>query len=481
MDGLGNYPSIYYKHGVSSINYIRICLLITRICTDLFRIILGIHISPAELRKKLDDNENKLRKKLNPKQIELIYPDSASSALTANDLDLSAMFKILRFVVDIQKHTKGWGKPPKKDDNSFAACLDRIKLMRDHYFHKSNIMVDDKEFQNTWDDLRYSVVELEKRFLGGDLFKTAVDDLCTLKIGEALEKIKQPEEKILGNILGPFFKHGGSNVRFATFLSEIAASVPRQKLHKMKEWIQTPRNGSTLVHVHVKVDINQSDIEKIIQTFVDIMHCSKEDVQVGGICPSTSFFLVLSIKTVYKRKLLTMEQQDKCNLSKLNIDYFIVDLNVVFLGPLKDLESKWKMYYGLKTERRYPDEDMHWKEGHIADHTIPSHTSGSDINWKEGRSTESLVRHKSIGLLSQSHTTAEKHLEKKIDVSASGCFPPKRKRTSKDCSPPKRKRISKDCFPPKRKRISKGCSPPKRKRTSKGDSSSDKSPVSNYP
>lgn len=85
-----------------------------------------------------------------------------------------------------------------------------------------------------------------------------------------------------------------------------------------------PRNGSTLVHVHVKVDINQSDIEKIIQTFVDIMHCSKEDVQVGGICPSTSFFLVLSIKTVYKRKLLTMEQQDKCNLSKLNIDYFIV-------------------------------------------------------------------------------------------------------------------------------------------------------------
>lgn len=135
---------------------------------------------------------------MNPKQIELIYPDSASSALTANDLDLSAMFKILRFVVDIQKHTKGWGKPPKKDDNSFAACLDRINLMRNHYFHKSNIMVDDKEFQNTWDDLRYSVVELEKRFLGGDLFKTAVDDLCTLKIGEALEKIKQPEEKILG-------------------------------------------------------------------------------------------------------------------------------------------------------------------------------------------------------------------------------------------------------------------------------------------
>lgn len=199
MEGLGNYPSIYYQHGVSSINYIRICLLITRICTDLFRIILGTFVSPAGLRKKLDDNKNKLKKKLNPNQIELIYPDSGSSALTPNDLDLSALFKILRFVFDIQKHTKGWGNPPKQGDNSIAACLDRIKLKRDQYFHKSNIMIDDKEFKNTWDDLQYSVVELEKRFIGGDLFKTAVDDLYTLEFGEALEKIKQPEEKSLGS------------------------------------------------------------------------------------------------------------------------------------------------------------------------------------------------------------------------------------------------------------------------------------------
>lgn len=380
MAEVGNYPLIYYKHGVSSINFIRICLLITRICTDLFRIVLGTYISPAMLRKKLDDNKYKLKKKLNEKQIELIYPDTASSELTPNDLDLSALFKILRFVFNIQKHKNGWGIPPKMNDNSIAACLDRIRLKRDHYFHKPDIIIiDDTEFQNTWDDLRYSVVELEKRFIGGDLFKTAVDDLYTLKIAEELEKIKQPEKKSLGtdgqletmecdtkadDILGPFFNHGGSNVRFATFLNEIAESVPRQKLDKMKEWIKTvdnncnsmdindavsprecleflksknyinpsnlvclqfvlekiecrdlfrkcfeyakekkalcfhgipeaTRNGSTLVHVHVRAnltDINQSDIEKITQTFVDIMHCSEEDVQVGGICPSASFF-----------------------------------------------------------------------------------------------------------------------------------------------------------------------------------------------
>lgn len=54
-----------------------------------------------------------------------------------------------------------------------------------------------------------------------------------------------------------------------------------------------------------------------------------------------------------------------------------------FLIP--DLESKLKMYFGSTTERRYPDEDMHWKEGHIAEHTL------------------------------QSHTTTEKDIEKKLD------------------------------------------------------------------
>lgn len=67
MDGFGNYLLIYYKYGVFFINYIWICFLIIRICIDLFRIILGIYILFVEFRKKFDDNENKLRKKLNLK------------------------------------------------------------------------------------------------------------------------------------------------------------------------------------------------------------------------------------------------------------------------------------------------------------------------------------------------------------------------------------------------------------------------------
>lgn len=82
-------------------------------------------------------------------------------------------------------------------------------------------------------------------------------------------------------------------------------------------------------------DYDQRVVEEMKQKFVDILQCNKEEVQVGGICPSTSFFLMLSIRTAHVMKLLKMEQQDKDNLSKLNIDFIIVDLNVVFLGPLK--------------------------------------------------------------------------------------------------------------------------------------------------
>lgn len=79
----------------------------------------------------------------------------------------------------------------------------------------------------------------------------------------------------------------------------------------------------------------QDDIEVIKQTVADIVGCSTEEIQFGGICPSYSFLVVLSLKSEYKGKLLTLEQQDKDKLSRLNIDYFIADLNFVFLERSK--------------------------------------------------------------------------------------------------------------------------------------------------
>lgn len=72
-------------------------------------------------------------------------------------------------------------------------------------------------------------------------------------------------------------------------------------------------------------------VEKIKATVAAIVECSSDKVLFGGICPSSSFLLVLSIENAHVRKLLEIGHEDKAKLIKLNIDYFIVELTIVYL------------------------------------------------------------------------------------------------------------------------------------------------------
>lgn len=177
---------------------------------------------------------------------------------------------------------------------------------------------------------------------------------------------------------------------------------------------------------------DQSFINKIIQAVADIVGCSIEEIQRGGICPSNSFLVGLSLKTAYLRRLLTMDQQDKDTLTRLNIDYILADLNVIFLERSKgtyffvlrlfdnsvilccfmlnmlillilisflftDLEEKSIMYFGAKTKSRC-----------------------TDMNWKGGHAYMPTPKQKSTELLTQSYTSTEKDLKKKLDESPTG-------------------------------------------------------------
>eukprot|EP00105_Crassostrea_gigas_P007184 XP_011421347.1 PREDICTED: uncharacterized protein LOC105323978 [Crassostrea gigas] len=106
-----------------------------------------------------------------------------------------------------------------------------------------------------------------------------------------------------------------------------------------------PGNGFRNIQVHVLgnlTEYNSERIEKIKDTVAAIVGCTSEDIMVGGFSHSNSFFLVLAIKDTYYRKLLDMEQQDKDKLRQLNIDFLIVDLNVIFLDHWKEIE--WNTY-----------------------------------------------------------------------------------------------------------------------------------------
>lgn len=100
--------------------------------------------------------------------------------------------------------------------------------------------------------------------------------------------------------------------------------------------------GFQKLHFHVLGDINKynkDDITKIKKTVASIVGCSEKDIAICGILPSSSFFVVLSIKEIWIKRLKSLSQHDNDKLTKLNIDYFKDDLGQTAGNPrliLKD-------------------------------------------------------------------------------------------------------------------------------------------------
>lgn len=123
-----------------------------------------------------------------------------------------------------------------------------------------------------------------------------------------------------------------------------------------------PANGYQNVLFHVKGNLSDYSLERIAEireTLAVLLNCTSKEILIGGACPSKSFLLVLSIKETYSCKLLALEQYDKDKLTKLNIDYIIVDLIVINLEPSK--EFGWNIYFDPKHFNR-EDENMPFLE-----------------------------------------------------------------------------------------------------------------------
>lgn len=91
-------------------------------------------------------------------------------------------------------------------------------------------------------------------------------------------------------------------------------------------------NGYTDVQFHVQGDVSgytKDYINHVIKTVAVILRCKEEDILLNGAQHSKSFLLSLSIKEPYVRKLLALEVKDRLKLRGLNIDYLIIDGNIL--------------------------------------------------------------------------------------------------------------------------------------------------------
>lgn len=93
-------------------------------------------------------------------------------------------------------------------------------------------------------------------------------------------------------------------------------------------------NGYIDVQFHVKGDLSgytKEYIHEVIDTVAAILDCNKEDILLNGVRHSTSFLLSLSVKGVYIWKFSALNERDRLELSRLNIDYLIIEKDKIDL------------------------------------------------------------------------------------------------------------------------------------------------------
>ncbi|XP_055999330.1 uncharacterized protein LOC125656716 [Ostrea edulis] len=194
-------PSInpYFNPSKSGENYVRLCYLVSTIGGDLFRDILSRYIQPADLRLQLDKNRTKLERIMNAEQKEKIYPLSGTTTLTSKDLDISVLYILLRNICSIPKHKNGWGNPPLDGDTSLAACIERIRIQRNLIPGHSPIgEIEDTVFQDHWDKLKNSILEIEKQMTGGNMYERWIANMltCDLNPTKKEERFKKIEDRL---------------------------------------------------------------------------------------------------------------------------------------------------------------------------------------------------------------------------------------------------------------------------------------------
>lgn len=89
---------------------------------------------------------------------------------------------------------------------------------------------------------------------------------------------------------------------------------------------------------HVQGDLNnytRENIINIVETVAGILNCRTDEILINGVRHSRSFMLVLSLKDIYTRKMMTLSEQDCRHLTKLRIDYFILNQQIFPLASSK--------------------------------------------------------------------------------------------------------------------------------------------------
>ncbi|CAC5425252.1 unnamed protein product [Mytilus coruscus] len=158
-------------------NYLRLLRLIT-LANKILVIILRRRFPPNVL--KYDGEIQKVERRLkalvkDPKLLHILFPPGDHYRGNFSELDISYLYQLLRFIGNIPEHNKRWGNIPEDTDRSMAANIERIRMIRNEHFHKSDVSLTNEEFRDHCNILSQCILEL-----GGMTYKPKIDEIPIL-------------------------------------------------------------------------------------------------------------------------------------------------------------------------------------------------------------------------------------------------------------------------------------------------------------
>ena len=159
-------------------NLLRVCTLFDTISSDLFRDTLFRFVNPTSL-------EFEGRLELNPAGSFGKYAEVLpNSRLRSKDTDLLFWYNYLRKNCGISQHKCGWGFLPDTNDQSLAACIDRLMVQRNSIAASMKCGISESNFQEIWRKLRDDIIEIEQQVIGGNAYEQRVHDLFSMPVNQ---------------------------------------------------------------------------------------------------------------------------------------------------------------------------------------------------------------------------------------------------------------------------------------------------------
>ena len=170
-------------------------------CTGLLQEVLRYYIPEKDIYKLLNDPAEKQKiirfvRKL--KQEGTLYPQTGVFSGKYDDFDISLLYVLIRNLTGIPDHNTGWGNEPDITDNSTAANVEWIRLLRNKYFHGPSIQLSDKDFGKEWQKIITCIQEIEKTLPGKKtIFENAANNI--LQDAKTQEELGENVKKFKGN------------------------------------------------------------------------------------------------------------------------------------------------------------------------------------------------------------------------------------------------------------------------------------------